>query len=700
MSSCENYLVNSSGDLLIDSGGDFLYVRSAYTQTHELPWNAQDPVDQTLTWTADVHKARDGSERRRSLDDRPRMSFRYRYLLDDEQQRQFEAMLRNDTDQSWKVPLWHKPFLTTGAATAGGTTVAGAFTNNNIQSRVYIADPDDLLGGEFADVASVTSGLLTISGTWANDYPTGSRVFPVIMAMIHPDASWTRPNAGMAQAQLVLIASEMWPTGGAGATVNTYQSEPILDRQPIVRADVNEKADRGVKILDGGALIAAVTGKAAADMERSHLFRAPAEDPDELRWWEAFLDTVRGPWKRFWCSTWRPDLELLEQPGAGATSIEVLTCPDFYTRWYQGGIVDLQLETSQGVIQRRITSVTDDGATQILALDSALPLGSLEVTKVSFLELMRMADGAAHFSHESTISTVALSFVTVADTTIEAPATYDDYDQSIQHAEPIDLLKFSGPTAGYTYRYTNYSRDITFGGDTYTALAGGIDYSGGQEGNLEGQDQHVTLPVSAQLVADYVREPNRSVSLVITRIVDGAKSISRVIFRGDLVSIAPGDPDHDRASLLITPGLGDPIHIVVPNVRFSPSCQNRLGDAVCQVPLLTNDSYRNLGVTVSAVSGVNVTISGHGRADGFFDNGMLIDTSGEKRRIVQQVGSAFTLVYPMRDLAALDTVNIYAGCRKRVSVCRDKFSNIDNNVSFAFVPRVDVVRRGLRSAGS
>lgn len=379
-------------------------------QSRELSYSPQR-FKQTFEWKTVVRRALDGTETRASLRQKPREIYEVEYLLDDEDMRRLAADLRNDLGYTWKLPLWHEPYHTTTEATSGGSTVDGDFADHDLDyaSTIYIQPPRG--SGEFKTLSGVSGSTLTISGSWGETWPAKSRIFAA-RSCVRPDrGSINRAQVNAGRLGLKLIANEVNQIGGTGASVDTYNSLPLLDQRPV-GDQFQESYDGGLTLLDGGAgLLDVDTYRSHASVLRPRTYFI--KDRDALQWWEAFLDQVVGQREPFYAPTWAPDLVLDSQPGSGASSIDVdVSVTDYDDEWWSSAFRHIQMETdTDGEVRREVTAVgAASGGVRTLTLDSALPAsGGLTVSRVSFLELSRLGSDSVTFEHLGPFSTVSLS---------------------------------------------------------------------------------------------------------------------------------------------------------------------------------------------------------------------------------------------------------------------------------------------------
>ncbi len=106
---------------------------------------------------------------------------------------------------------------------------------------------------------------------------------------------------------------------------------------------------------------------------------------------------------------------------------------------------------------------------------------------------------------------------------------------------------------------------------------------------------------------------------------------------------------------------------------YQRPCRYPLFGAGCQ---LDAASFA-VPATVTSVAGVNVTVP-EAASQPDLTGGTLEAPDGTLRMIVKHVGTALTLMWPIRSLAAVAAVNLYTGCDHSYETCRTKFGNQGN----------------------
>lgn len=143
-----------------------------------------------------------------------------------------------------------------------------------------------------------------------------------------------------------------------------------------------------------------------------------------------------------------------------------------------------------------------------------------------------------------------------------------------------------------------------------------------------------------------------------------------------------------RSSAKLTVNAGTAyLSMQLPAVILQPGCTNTLFDARCG---LVKASFADNNV-VQPGSTINKLISLSTKADGYFDNGQLLFTSGPNNGLVKAVksylGQQFIFNSPLPFVPnAGDAFTAYPGCDKTQATCTNKFSNLVNFEGFPYVP--------------
>jgi len=261
---------------------------------------------------------------------------------------------------------------------------------------------------------------------------------------------------------------------------------------------------------------------------------------------------------------------------------------------------------------------------------------------------------------------------------------------------------------GTVYRYTNRPLTTTLStGDaeidgTYTATSISLseieharDLSSLRVGVTVPRDNAVAalfqsyLPDAAALIAIYRK--HESDSEVIAWMTGTIRSC---------------DWQESTAKLVVEPTLSKVRRLGL-RQRFQPVCNLELYGTRCGV----NRNDFKTAVTVSAIDGATITVTGMPSvAAGYYNGGYVQTADGSRRFIMEHDGADLTLLLSLEDLAVSDTLDIYAGCDRTQTTCRTKFypsggslvagvGNIRNYFGFFTLPGRNPFTQGGLTAG-
>jgi uncharacterized phage protein (TIGR02218 family) len=243
---------------------------------------------------------------------------------------------------------------------------------------------------------------------------------------------------------------------------------------------------------------------------------------------------------------------------------------------------------------------------------------------------------------------------------------------------------------GTVYRFTDHDRDLVVASETYDAESGF---------RRSAVAADATLAVPNLQIIGFVDQINKAdldrglwdfaeVRVFLVNYLDPDSGII-ALRRGWIGEVIVDDTGEYQAELR---GLAQ---VLTNNVGelYSPECRAQLGDDRCRVDLtaFTFPCHAGTGSTKSALIHTGLT-----QADGYFDTGTIVGTSGlnngVKREVLYWLGGTLVpfLNFPY-DVTVGDTFNAVAGCNKTTNTCINKFNNILNFRGEPFVPGADAL---------
>lgn len=255
--------------------------------------------------------------------------------------------------------------------------------------------------------------------------------------------------------------------------------------------------------------------------------------------------------------------------------------------------------------------------------------------------------------------------------------TFATIETSAQSGRPVELYEFiNGATA---YRYTSADGDVSYGGNTYTAvpIARGAVEATSETARLA---LEITCDRSLGVLDLFSTMPPDGIVAVTLRRLHAGDGEAITLWMGRVLNVtwnmhaAEVHCESVYTSLKRT-GLRRIYQKPCPHVVYEPGCNLDRADF-------------DAAATVSTVTGTTLTLSGLGAfADGYFGGGYLEWDSGggvmARRSIRSQVGGTVIISFPLPGLVAAASVALYPGCDHTLATCSAKFSN---NLNYGGMP--------------
>lgn len=379
------------------------------------------PVVETWQWLTDVIASRNNTEQRIGLRATPRRTIKYGFLLENETERRRQY-------QRWYKSLGNPiilPFYQYHTKLLA-TSLVG-------EDKLYF-DPakTDLRDGEFLIVmneATVTGYLLKIATVDADgatlvtplqfDATKGLLVAPTFNARLHDRTGLTmdKVTGHLEVNATVLTYRPAFKRPGSAAVIASYDDMPVLDLRPIAVGETPETFDASYDIVDSDTGLQRMFVSwphPVVNSTRKWTIRR-RQNPGEMDWWRDFLDTVLGQREPFLMPTWFADLTLAEMPGVGTGQLRI-TNQDYASLYFPYDTFQrLQLETDAGILWRKVLAVTPnpDGTTTLQLDIGFADLAEVAISKVSFLNRVRLAADTVTLTHDRLRTQIELATRTV-----------------------------------------------------------------------------------------------------------------------------------------------------------------------------------------------------------------------------------------------------------------------------------------------
>lgn len=259
---------------------------------------------------------------------------------------------------------------------------------------------------------------------------------------------------------------------------------------------------------------------------------------------------------------------------------------------------------------------------------------------------------------------------------------FDTKDLSRYDGSPVELFLFRDDVAQQTWALTTGDEDIIDGLVTYRR--GEINRSSIKAASADPSSGITVKVLSSSNLAQQFKAylPTRPISLVVTRfhVTDGAAE-RRTMFVGQVTTTSF---DADGFTTFNCQSVLKGIQRKVPWQVYKSGCNWPLYGFGCGVLrdgfAMPAGSYAQTGATI-----LSTAFAAH--PDGWFNNGYIeVVATGERRFILNHVGSTLMLNYPFVNLAAGTALTAYAGCDRKRETCRTKFNNLQSQLAFDFIP--------------
>ena len=250
-----------------------------------------------------------------------------------------------------------------------------------------------------------------------------------------------------------------------------------------------------------------------------------------------------------------------------------------------------------------------------------------------------------------------------------------------------ELYKFTHE--GTDYLYTSENQDVTVDGDTYTAAA--LEREQVEKDSDFSRGRLKIRCVQTPLLLSFLAiSPPSTIAVTVYRHQPYISTpVTEVLFEGKVESIAFELGQRCQITAIEAQEF---VFYKFPAWVYQPTCNHVLYSTDCG---LTRASYKNTVtaevLTTPAVmwsSGANIN------GDKYYSWGTA-EFNGEKRLIIAQNGEQVVFQVPFTSLEVGDSVDLYPGCTKTASECKNKFSNLSKFMGFPHIPRKNPIWTGL-----
>lgn len=381
-----------------------------------------DGVRERLAWATDILQSETGAEQCRALRIAPRRTLGVDLYIDKRERQHFDVVLFGWSTRVWAIPVWFDVQLLSAPVAIGAFTIAC-----NTVGRDFRAGGLAMLLGQTAfqyetvEILSLTATQLTLKRATLQQWPAGTRLYPVRTAQFDGAPKLARLHDQLQKTSIDFTVVEPcdW-TAVAPAVV--YRGYPVYDTPPEESDDLTSEYQQLLLTLDSGMGAAALITDTADLARPVNLHRWKLFGRSEQTAFRSFIYYLNGRQKRVWVPTHADDLTLVAVTAETSTVIDVANIG--YTRFARNkiGRRDIRIQLYNGsVFYRRITGsaeITSD--IERLQIDAALGVivNPADVARISWLMLMRADSDTVNIKHETDADGLATSeqvFIGVTD---------------------------------------------------------------------------------------------------------------------------------------------------------------------------------------------------------------------------------------------------------------------------------------------
>ncbi len=256
----------------------------------------------------------------------------------------------------------------------------------------------------------------------------------------------------------------------------------------------------------------------------------------------------------------------------------------------------------------------------------------------------------------------------------------NDYKEIVSSTELLpfaELYDFVFTTENFSLYYTNYPTHITYRERIYKPV--GIQRSSIKQEKLEDITITITLFTKDDATFTFLNFDIPIIKIVIRRYFFEF-NVVKTIFVGEGTVVGIQDRTINLQAKDI---LSIAMSKTVPKFLYSAYCCHSLFDKNCG---LNKEDFKVTTQVSLSDNGKNLISSTFSNfSDNYFTNG-YVKFGNTFRLIVSHSGNKITLHFPIKELQDGDEVEVYPGCNKTPSDCKNKFNNYSNFLGFPYIP--------------
>lgn len=373
-------------------------------------WSPEQFYTEELQWATDIIESFDGTEQRIKMRQNPRQILTYQvFQTDPVQDIQMRLALFNWIAQIWGVPIWWEQQPMTTAMNPGDVSIPVNTANADYRQGGLVFIRNRQGQTEAFEISSITSNAINITSGATNTYPKGSQVMPIRTAYAKTQTQQQVYIVGAEKLTIQFTTLDNVNLANVAGSFTLYQGLVVLDDINFVETQLTEGMDRhGVEVIDNTSGV--IYQQFSTDRSR----------PSSVKtWWTTLASEIwpirqlfhalGGSQGTLWLPTNRNDLQVAAPISGGSATFSITYVGYSLFAVDPTGVpmrpfADIRISLTNGTkILRQIIGASNAGATELLTVDSPISGPTLavnQIARVEFLQLMRISDDKATFTHD------------------------------------------------------------------------------------------------------------------------------------------------------------------------------------------------------------------------------------------------------------------------------------------------------------
>lgn len=354
-----------------------------------LPPNWGDQLLERVQFRTDAIASEDYTTQTRATRLTPRRSFEYSMGADGDLRRRFANTTYARGAGRWYLPVWTDGVELLAPASAGSDTIGAVTAGRSfVDGGVMFIQSPDLATFELIEIDSANPSTVSLAGALANDYPSGSMVYPALRARIDQQFSQSAFTGSYGYGRVKFNVAEPnhfdpyeWPTMHLGF--------PVLEDRPETTRDPDTVFQWMLDGLDDEIGIPSFRDPAGIPLYRqAHDWSFT--NREGINRFRAMIYALQGKQRSIWVPTWSDDLLLSGSYISGTGSMLVRPCGAPLVAGKPNRRA-LRWETNTGVYYARTTAAVDSGlGYETLTLNPPFEFsGSMSTVQMSWMALCR-----------------------------------------------------------------------------------------------------------------------------------------------------------------------------------------------------------------------------------------------------------------------------------------------------------------------